>query len=97
MWSISSADFYDRGSVHENGLLWKKMSFYVEHIMPNIQRSPEWITVDGRDYSHSEFNLSTLKAHLKKPPIADLLWLRFGLLCRLKETQKCCKFSVTHW
>lgn len=42
--------------------------------------------VDCSTYSHSEFNLSTLKAHLRKPSFAKLLWLRAGLRCGLKET-----------
>lgn len=58
--------------------------------------SSEWITVGCSAYSHWEFNLSTLKAHLSKPSFANLLWLRSGLPCRLKKMYKCCKFNVTH-
>lgn len=80
-WSISSADFLRRGQPAWKWAAVEKIGFYVEHIMTNTQYSPEWIAVDGSAYSHSEFNLSTLKAHLGKPPFANLLWLSSGLLC----------------
>lgn len=88
VWAISSAGFYDEGSMHENGLLWRRKTHYAKYML--------WIVVDGPACSHSEFNLSTQRAHLRKPPFANLLWLRSGLLCCLKETYKCCKFSATH-
>lgn len=56
----------------------EKIGFYRTHY--SRKYSPEWIAVDSCAYPHSEFNLSTLKAYLRKPSIANLLWPRAGLL-----------------
>lgn len=58
--------------------------------------SAEWIAVDRFSHSHLEFNLSSLKAHLRDASFANLLWLRGGLLCCLKEMSKCCKFDARY-
>lgn len=79
------------GCCGENGLLCR--THYARIYIP------EWIAVDCSSYSHSKFNLSALKAHLRKSSFANLLCPRPGpLYCsREREAYKCCRFSVICW
>lgn len=73
----------DGAGVRENGLLWRKWPF----MQSTLRVLDGWLRTALP--TPTQFNPSTLKAHLGKPSTANLLRLRAGLPRCLKETYSC--------